>query len=83
VNTTAGVLHYTSPESLAKDKHYSLLANLLVRQSVVNTKPGPYSQHFIFPAIFEWAQYARVLHYTSPESLAKDKHYSLLGQFVS
>jgi len=42
-----------------------------------------YSRHLILFLTYEWAQYARVLHYTRLEKLAEDKHYSLLGPFMS
>jgi hypothetical protein len=32
---------------------------------------------------YEWAQSARVLHYSRLERLAKEKPFSLLGPFVS
>jgi hypothetical protein len=32
---------------------------------------------------YEWAQSARVLHYSRLERLAREKHLSLLGPFVS
>jgi hypothetical protein len=51
-------------------------------QSFVKTQ-GLYTQHFILVVAYEWAQYARVLHYTRRAGLAKDKHSSLLGPFVS
>jgi hypothetical protein len=44
---------------------------------------GPYSQHFIFFITYEWAQQARMLDYTWLEKLARDKHYSFLGLFIS
>jgi hypothetical protein len=40
-------------------------------------KQEPYSQHLIFFLTEAWAQYSRL------ERLAKDKHSSLLGPFVS
>jgi hypothetical protein len=36
-----------------------------------------------FFTIYEWAQYARVLHITWLERLYRNKHSSLLGPFVS
>ncbi len=42
-------------------------------------KQGPYSQHFILHVTNEWAQQARVLHYTSLEKPARDKCSSLLA----
>jgi hypothetical protein len=41
------------------------------------------SQHFIFFVSYEWAQEESVLYYTKLERVARDKHSSLLGQFVS
>jgi hypothetical protein len=43
----------------------------------------PFSQRFIFFITYEWYQYARVLNYTKLERLASDKHFSLLGPFIS
>jgi hypothetical protein len=40
------------------------------------------SQYFIFFVTSEWAQKARVLHYTRPESLASGKQSSILGQII-
>ncbi len=34
-------------------------------------------------SFYEWAKCARVLHYTVMESLARDKHSSLLGPLLS
>jgi hypothetical protein len=48
-----------------------------------NIKQGPYSQHFIFYATFQWAQKGRPLHYTRLERLARDQHSILLDPFVS
>ncbi len=48
-----------------------------------NANNGSYSQHFIFFVTCEWVQQARVLQYTRLERLARDKHSSLLGPFVS
>jgi hypothetical protein len=42
-----------------------------------------YSQHFILFVFYEWAQSARVLHYTKMQSTANDKHSSLSGLFIS
>jgi hypothetical protein len=44
---------------------------------------GPYSENFIFFVTYDWAQQALVLHYTGLERLARDKHFKLLGPFVS
>ncbi len=44
---------------------------------------GPYSQHFFFFVTYELGQWARVFHYIRLEMLARNKHSSLLGQFVS
>jgi hypothetical protein len=44
---------------------------------------GSYSQHFIFFTAYEWALKARVLHYNRLERIAKDKHSSLFGPFIS
>jgi hypothetical protein len=35
---------------------------------------GPYSQHFIIFATFQWTQKTKVLCYTTMESLAREKH---------
>ncbi len=42
-----------------------------------------YSQHFIFFINYVWAQYTRELYYTKTEMLARHKHSSLFGPFVS
>jgi hypothetical protein len=42
-----------------------------------------YLQHFIFIVTSKLAQKARMLHYTWLERFALDKHYSLLGPFIS
>ncbi len=44
---------------------------------------GTYSKHFIFFMTHERAQYARVLHYSRLERLARDEHSSLLCSFTS
>ncbi len=44
---------------------------------------GAYSQHFVFFVTNHWTQKARVLHYTSLERLARDKHSNLLNPFIS
>jgi hypothetical protein len=44
---------------------------------------GPYSQHFTILVTYKWVQFAKVLHYNRMEKLARDKHSSLLGPFVS
>ncbi len=44
--------------------------------------PGA-SQQIIFFVTYSWAQWVRVLHQTSMERLAKNKHSSLLDPFVS
>ncbi len=41
------------------------------------------SQHFIFFVTHKKAQQARVLQYTWLEKFTRDKHFSLLGSFVS
>ncbi len=46
-------------------------------------EPGTYSHHFIFFVAYQWAQKARVLDYTSLESIVKEKHSSFLGPFTS
>jgi hypothetical protein len=51
--------------------------------SVVNTAPGIVFTTLIFFVTYHWTQQARVLHYTRLERLARDKHSSLLGPFVS
>ncbi len=38
---------------------------------------------FIFFRNYEWAQKARVLHFTRPKMLARGKLFSLLGLFES
>jgi hypothetical protein len=43
----------------------------------------PYSQHFIFFITYGRAQLMRVFHYTRLKRLSGDKHFSLMGQFVS
>ncbi len=42
-----------------------------------------YYQNFILFITYEWAQKAIVFQYTRLQRLAKDKHSSLLAQFVS
>jgi len=42
---------------------------------------GPYSQHFIFFVTYDRTNKI-VLHYAKLERIARDKHSSLLGQFI-
>jgi hypothetical protein len=42
-----------------------------------------YSQHFILFVTYELTQKARVLNYRKLEKLVREKHSSLLEQFVS
>ncbi len=44
---------------------------------------GMYSQHFILFVTYELTQRARVLNYSRLEKLVREKHSSLLEQFVS
>ncbi len=44
---------------------------------------GPYSQHFFFFVNDEWAQKARVLHYSEVEKACQGKYFSLLGPLIS
>ncbi len=78
------MLYYTRPEKLDRVKHSSLLGPFVSYEEneVVWIQLIP-SQHFIFFLNYELAQYVRVLHYTRPEKLDKDKHSCLLGPFVS
>jgi hypothetical protein len=41
-----------------------------------------YSKHFIFFITYDLSN-KFVLHYTAQERLGKDKHYSILGFFIS
>jgi len=43
---------------------------------------GPYSQRLIFFLTDEWAQKARVLHYTKLERVSRDKDSCLLSPFA-
>ncbi len=43
----------------------------------------PYSQHSIFFIIYELAQQVRLFRTTKLERLTSDKHFNLLGQFLS
>jgi hypothetical protein len=45
-----------------------------------SAEQGSDSQNFIF-LTYKWIQLAGELHYTRLESLARDKHSSLLGPF--
>jgi hypothetical protein len=45
--------------------------------------PECFSHHFIFFVTYEWAQKARVFHYTRLETFVIDKQSSLLGLFIS
>ncbi len=45
--------------------------------------PGTTLESYIFFITFEWVHWASVLQYTMVKSPAKDKHFSLLGPFVS
>jgi len=42
-----------------------------------------YTQRVTFFVTYEWAQYARVLHYTRLEELVRNKHSSLWVPFIS
>jgi hypothetical protein len=53
----------------------SIFCNFVVR--------GLLSQDIIFNVTCLWALSARVIHYTRPERLDKDKHSSFLGRHVS
>ncbi len=82
----ARVLHYTRMESLARDKHSSLLGPLLSYEG--NEVLWIRSQKLywyctLIHSFYEWAKYAGVLHYTRMESLARDKHSSLSGPLLS
>jgi hypothetical protein len=66
------------------------MANTLAYKSSVLSTPisgyivlGPYSQHFTFFTTYEWAQLARVLHYTRMERISRGKRSSLSGAFIS
>ncbi len=79
------MLHYTRLERLAKDKQTSILGPFVSykEKEVWGIQLlGPYSQQFFFVTC-EWGKYARVLHYTKSEWLARDKHSSLNGPFDS
>ncbi len=43
---------------------------------------GLYPQYFIFFVAYEWAQFARVLHYTKLKRLAWDQQSSLFGSLA-
>ncbi len=49
---------------------------------LVNMPPEPYLQQINFFTTYEWAQKARVQHYSRLERLARHIHSSLLGPFV-
>ncbi len=51
--------------------------------SFVNTIPGAIFATLHFFIAHKWAQQAKVLHYTKPERLAKEKHSSLFDPFLS
>jgi hypothetical protein len=46
-------------------------------------KQALFLQHSIFFATYECTEYARLLHYTRLLRLVEEKHYSLLGPFIS
>ncbi len=73
-------------ERLAKDKHSSLLGSFLSykeNEMLQICLQGLYSQNLIFSVCCEWAQYIWVLYQNKLERLARDKHTSLLGSFLS
>jgi hypothetical protein len=65
------------------DKHASLLwyATNYNCRKFYNSGTGFTTIYFI--VTYEWAHRVRVLHYTRLERLARDKHSSYLGLFVS
>jgi len=69
----------------SSDKHSSLLQYGIDydRKYCLVQTPGSYSQPFILLLTYEWAHKARVLHYIMLETLASDKHSSLLGPFLT
>ncbi len=82
----ARVLHYTRLKILAKDKNSSLFGpfiSYIENEVLCIGFMGLYSQHFISCITDEWAQQARMLHFTWLEMLARDKHSSWLSQFES
>jgi hypothetical protein len=68
---------------LAKNKHSSLLDPFVSYEEyeVFEYVPGA-SQHIIFFVTYSWAQWFRVLHQPSMESLYRHKHSSLLDLFI-
>ncbi len=44
---------------------------------------GPCPQDLIFLLFYDWAHWARMLHYTKLKMVTKDKYCSLLGSFKS
>jgi hypothetical protein len=76
-------VHYTGLERLARVKQSCLLSQAVrYKNCVVNTAPVAHLQPFSLFVTYKWAHYARTLHYTKLERLARDKQSSLLGQFV-
>ncbi len=55
----------------------------IVLQGFRSVIQGTYSQHFIFFVTYKWVQFDKVLDYNRMKRLARDKHSSLLGPFVS
>ncbi len=62
--------------------YYSAELNTTIECLTVRPQ-GLCSQHFIFFTTYEWAQQAKVLYYNRLERLARDKHFNLLGLFLS
>ncbi len=72
---------------------YFTMATILVRLASIGLKVcltqrhernrvlERYSQHFIFSITYEWAQKARLSHYSRLERLGGDKHSSLFRPF--
>ncbi len=82
----SALFFYIKLGGFARDEHSRLLGPLVLYEEneVVQIQfQGPCSQHFIFFLIYEWAQYARVLHHTRLERLASEKHSSLLCPLLS
>jgi len=80
------VLHKTTLEKLDSNKHsnlFGLFISYIENEVLWIQSQRPYSQNFNFFVTYESAQQARVLHKTTPERLASNKHSNLFGLFIS
>jgi len=74
--------HFLSPAASrggrTQDLILGMISKVLYLCATTSSKQLPYSQHFIFILIYEWAK-----HYTRLKRLSSDKHSTLFGTFVS